>query len=64
MAQSFWEPSQVAGVGRVSERSPFKRVGAHSARESALTSAHLFRDESGEWRSQLLGDEPQLGDWE
>ncbi|CAK0883464.1 unnamed protein product, partial [Prorocentrum cordatum] len=64
MAQSFWEPSQVASVGRVSERSRFKRVCAHSARESALTSAHLFRDESGEWRSQFLGDEPQLDDWE
>ncbi|CAK0879112.1 unnamed protein product [Prorocentrum cordatum] len=64
MAQSFWDPAQVAGVGRVSERSRFKRVGAHSARESALTSAHLFRDESGEWRSQLLGDDLLSDDWE
>ncbi|CAK0882305.1 unnamed protein product [Prorocentrum cordatum] len=64
MAQSFWGPAQVAGVGRVSERTRFKRVGAHSARESALTSAHLFRDESGEWRSQLLGDDPLSDDWE
>ncbi|CAK0797401.1 unnamed protein product, partial [Prorocentrum cordatum] len=63
MAQSFWDPAQVAGVGRVSERSRFRRVGAHSARESALTSAHLFRDESGEWRSQLLGDDLLSDDW-
>ncbi|CAK0882062.1 unnamed protein product, partial [Prorocentrum cordatum] len=56
MAQSFWEPSRVASVGRVSERSRFKRVGAHSARESALTSAHLFRDESGSaWKTVRKG---------
>eukprot|EP00959_Pyramimonas_sp_CCMP1952_P006688 139678-Pyramimonas_sp.AAC.1 len=64
MAQSFWDPSQVAHVGRVCERARFERAGPRSARESALTSAHLFRDEDGEWRSSIVGDECRLDEWE
>ena len=47
---SWWPRSTVASVGRVSERSRFKRSGGHSARESALGSAGFIHDPtSGKW---------------
>ena len=39
MCKSWWPKDLVAKVGRVQERSRFKRAGSHSARESALTAA-------------------------
>ena len=50
----------------MSERYRFICVGANSAPASALASAHFFRDESVEWRSQLLEEDPKAAeaDWE
>lgn len=49
-----------ASTGRVSERSRFRRIGSHAARESALTSVG-FREEAG----RLLPlDEEDIRDWE
>ena len=41
---STWPENVVAEVGRLGERSRFKRAGPHSARESALTSAGFMWD--------------------
>ena len=41
---SHWDPAQVSSVGRISERSRFRRTGGHNARESALSSAGFSRD--------------------
>ena len=41
---STWPENVVAEVGRLGERSRFKRTGPHSARESALTSAGFMWD--------------------
>ena len=41
VCQAWWPRSNVAESGRVSERARFRRVGPHSARESALLSAGL-----------------------
>ena len=47
---SQWDPGQVSSVGRISERSRFRRIGGHNARESALSSAGFSRDPiSGQW---------------
>lgn len=47
---SHWDPAQVSSVGRISERSRFRRTGGHNARESALSSAGFSRDPiSGQW---------------
>ena len=49
---SFWKKSEVAAVGRVKERSRFRRTQNHSARESSLTSAGFVRDElTGQWKA-------------
>eukprot|EP00438_Fugacium_kawagutii_P024261 Skav223122 [mRNA] locus=scaffold419:830256:833692:- [translate_table: standard] len=54
---SSWKSSAVAQVGRCPERERFKRLGPHSARESALTSAGFVKDEvSGQWADGLLDD--------
>jgi len=50
VCHSWWPKSHVAQVGRVLERSRFKRAEAHSARESALTAAGLVND-AGKWRA-------------
>ena len=39
VCKSWWPRQLVAEVGRIQERSRFKRCGRHSARESALTAA-------------------------
>jgi hypothetical protein len=60
LASSFWPRSVVAAVGRVSERSRFKRAAGHGARESALQAAGFCRDSvSGQW----VLDEEESG-WE
>ena len=41
LAHSFWPRETVAQVGRTLERSRIRRVGPHSARESAVISALL-----------------------
>ena len=52
ISTSFWPRAEVAKVGRVLERSRFRRVGGHNARDSALTSAGLTKDSlSGRWHS-------------
>ena len=47
--RATWPVEVVARCGHVSERSRFKRLGAHSAREHALTLAGLRRLPSGRW---------------
>lgn len=61
-----WKRSEVARVGRNLERGRFKRIGPHSARESALTSAGFVRDEvTNEWKAGSLEDQEylQLSGW-
>ena len=56
-----WSKTDVAAVGRVSERSRFKRIGGHSARESSLTSAGFVRDElTGLWKSGAIDGEEYI----
>ena len=50
VCHAWWEAAHVAQVGRVLERSRFRRFASHSARESALTSAGLVKTERG-WQS-------------
>ena len=48
MKTAFWPDVIVQSVGQVRERSRFRRVGPHSARESALeTAGFVFRE--GQW---------------
>ena len=50
LCTSWWPREVVASIGRVSERSRFKRTGGHSARESALGSAGFIQNpDSGQW---------------
>lgn len=56
--KSWWPQALVAEVGRVQERSRFKRNASHSARESALTQAG-FHMRGGSW---TLMDEKMLGE--
>ena len=44
VCQSHWPQDVVATTGRRLERSRFRRVGGHSARESALTAAGFYYD--------------------
>ena len=46
--KSIWPKELVASVGRVQERSRFRRIGSHAARESALSAAGFHRVD-GEW---------------
>ena len=56
-----WPVATVAACGRISERSRFKRLGAHSAREHALSAAGLKRLDSGSWvASEAEGWEDDL----
>ncbi|CAE8693166.1 unnamed protein product [Polarella glacialis] len=62
-----WPRAKVAAVGRVLERSRFRRTLGHSARESALTAAGFERDEdSNEWkvRSAAAKDTLLEAGWE
>ena len=56
VCRAWWPRSKVAECGRQSERSRFRRVSAHSARESALQAAGLSLDQHGRWTSPH-GDE-------
>eukprot|EP00974_Lingulodinium_polyedra_P111354 10771266-Lingulodinium_polyedra.AAC.1 len=51
IAQGFWARTQVASVGRISERARFRRCGNHSAREAALAAAFLENSSGGDWRA-------------
>ena len=49
---AFWDLEDVKRVGRVKERSRFRRASGHSARESSLTAAGFVRDDiTGQWQS-------------
>eukprot|EP00435_Cladocopium_sp_Y103_P029361 s335_g7.t1 len=66
VSTSYWPPEAVASAGRIMERSRFRKLGAHSARDSALTSAGFVKDEvTGLWRDRAIGDEEylQLAGW-
>ena len=52
---------KVGEVGKISERSRFKRVGPHSARESVLISAGFDADE-GEWLPRATDGCERLGE--
>ncbi len=61
IVSSFWKREDVAKVGRLQERARFRKLGSHSARESALTSAGFIRDEvSREWVAGWLDDQDYL----
>ena len=50
VCEAVWPLDVVKRTGRITERSRFRRVGPHSARESALTSAGFERDsDTGQW---------------
>ena len=58
---SFWNIADVAEVGRVQERSRFKRNQSCSARESSLTAAGFVKDSiTGSWRSGEIDGEEYL----
>ena len=54
VCHATWPVNIVSKVGRLRERHRFRRTGAHSARESALLSAGLFRDKAGEWQATAM----------
>eukprot|EP00435_Cladocopium_sp_Y103_P072928 s29_g41.t2 len=61
VVSSFWKREDVARVGRLQERSRFKRLGSHSAREAALTTAGFVRDQvTNEWVAGWMDDEHYL----
>ncbi|CAE7509286.1 unnamed protein product, partial [Symbiodinium microadriaticum] len=45
IVSSFWRREEVAQVGRTLERSRFRKLGSHSARDSALQAAGFTKDE-------------------
>lgn len=50
VSTSFWSRDTVARCGHVCERSRFRKLGAHSARDSALTAAGFVQDSvTGKW---------------
>ena len=58
---SFWNKEDVAKVGRIKERTRFKRSSGHSARESALTNAGFVKDLiTGDWKAGLIDGEQYL----
>lgn len=55
IVSSVWKAEDVAEVGRCQERSRFKKLGSHSARDSALTHAGFVRDEvTDQWKAGVL----------
>ncbi len=55
IVSSTWSMEDVAEIGRCQERSRFKKLGSHSARDPALTNAGFVRDEvTDEWRAGFL----------
>lgn len=66
VSTSFWPVETVAACGRIVERSRFRKLGAHSARDSALSSAGFVKDEiTGLWKDRVLDDDEylQLAGW-
>ena len=60
-----WPLAEVRRAGRVSERSRFRRVGPHTARESALIAAGLECDGQGRWYTMEAPEEKEvMDDWE
>ena len=65
LAHSFWPRETIAQVGRTLERIRFRRVGRHSARESALISALLEVKSDGHWRPRDCLNQPNEAEvWE
>ncbi|CAK0904383.1 unnamed protein product [Prorocentrum cordatum] len=64
IAKAMWDPEDVSAVGRVLERSRFKRSGSCGARESALEAAGFWRDMSGKWQVSDSDADPRTeGAW-
>ena len=61
VSTSFWDPLEVADCGRRLERTRFRKAASTKAREHALTSAGVIRDELTEgWRRKEVEDEELL----
>ena len=61
---AHWPRSKVAATGRVQERSRFRRVGSHKARESALAAAGLTAGGPEEVVQVVNNDRSEeLADW-
>ena len=61
ITSSYWDRSEAGKVGRVSERSRFKRAAGHSARESALSDYGAVREELREgWKEGRVSAEDLL----
>ena len=55
IVSSVWSVDEVSEVGRCQERCRFKRLGSHSARDSALANAGFIRDKATlEWRAGFM----------
>ena len=65
ICHSWWEQRIVAKCGRLLERTRFKRMGGHSAREEALTAAG-FRREGQRWEpvSSVAAKSLEEAGWE
>ena len=57
LAHSFWSRETDAQVARTLERSRFRRIGPHSARESALVAALLEVKSDGHWKPHEMLDQ-------
>ena len=65
LAHTFWPRETVARVGRTLERSRFRRIGPHSARERELVSALLEVKSDGHRRPRdCLNQYSEPEDWE
>ena len=61
IVSSFWRRENVAQVGRTLERSRFRKLGSHSARDSALQAAGFTKDEiTNAWKVGELDAETVL----
>eukprot|EP00959_Pyramimonas_sp_CCMP1952_P108563 2269914-Pyramimonas_sp.AAC.1 len=64
IAKAMWDPEDVSAVGRVLERSRFKRSGGCGARESALQASGVTRRASGKCPIRTQTREPRApGRW-
>ena len=65
VAHSFCSRGTVAEVARTLERSKFRRIGPHSARESVLKSALWEVNSDGVWRPrENLNHHGETEEWE
>ncbi len=65
VCQAWWPKQEVAGVGRVLERTRFRRAAGHSARESALVAAGFELKDDTWLRSSRSGQQLLLeAGWE